>query len=139
MIPRVYPSLYDTPSTTLIAVGIGIAIVLLIQLIVGRIHQTAKTDHAYLTRFVTTLVSLVVGVYIADLLIAGPDTSLLSDSEHDTILNFIKDTCLMVFSYYFGLKAQTPVEPAGGGSGSDNAGGGGGIATTDNGGPTSEG
>jgi hypothetical protein len=80
-----------------------------------------------------------VGVYIADLLIAGPDTSLLSDSEHDTILNFIKDTCLMVFSYYFGLKAQTPVEPAGGGSGSDNAGGGGGIATTDNGGPTSEG
>jgi len=110
MIERVYPSLYDSTNTTLIAVGIGISIVLLIQLIVGRIHQTAKTDHAYLTRFVTTLVALVVGVYIADLLIAGPDTSLLSDSEHDTILNFIKDTCLMVFSYYFGLKAQTPVD-----------------------------
>lgn len=134
MIERVYPSLYDNTNTTLIAVGIGISIVLLIQLIVGRIHQTAKTDHAYLTRFVTTLVSLVVGVYIADLLIAGPDTSLLSDSEHDTILNFIKDTCLMVFSYYFGLKAQTPP---------DSVSAGGGIATaataTDSEAPTNEG
>lgn len=134
MIERVYPSLYDSTNTTLIAVGIGISIVLLIQLIVGRIHQTAKTDHAYLTRFVTTLVSLVVGVYIADLLIAGPDTSLLSDSEHDTILNFIKDTCLMVFSYYFGLKAQTPIE-------GPPSGGGGRIATDTTGSeaPTSEG
>lgn len=122
--PRPYPSLYDTTSTTLIAVGVGVGIVLLIQLVLERVRQTAKTDHAYLTRFVTTLVSLVVGVYIADLLLSGPDTSLLSDSEHDTILGFIKDTCLMVFSYYFGLKAQTPPDnnESGGGKATEGIG-----------------
>jgi hypothetical protein len=107
-VPRVYPSLYDSISTTFGAVAIGIVIVALVQFLIAKVTQKAKTDHMYLTRFVTTLVALVVGVYIADLLIAGPDTSLLSDSEHDVILHFIKDTCLMVFSYYFGLKAQTP-------------------------------
>jgi hypothetical protein len=107
-VPRVYPSLYDSISTTFGAVAIGIVIVALVQILIAKVTQKAKTDHMYLTRFVTTLVAIVVGVYIADLLIAGPDTSLLSDSEHDVILHFIKDTCLMVFSYYFGLKAQTP-------------------------------
>jgi hypothetical protein len=106
--PRSYPSLYDSISTMFGAVAIGIVIVALVQILIAKVTQKAKTDHMYLTRFVTTLVALVVGVYIADLLIAGPDTSLLSDSEHDVILHFIKDTCLMVFSYYFGLKAQTP-------------------------------
>lgn len=105
---RKYPSLYDTTENTFIAVGIGLFIIISIQLVVARMYQTAKSDHAYLTRFVTALVALVVGVYITDLLIAGPDTSLLADDEHDTILGFITDTCLMVFSYYFGLKAQTP-------------------------------
>jgi len=50
-------------------------------------------------------VALVIGAYIADLLIAGPDTSLLSDEEHTIILHFIKDTCLMVFAYFFGTKS----------------------------------
>ena len=53
-----------------------------------------------------SLVALVVGAYIADLLIAGPDTSLLSDDEHTIILGFIKDICLMVFAFYFGTKAS---------------------------------
>jgi len=105
---RVYPSLYDTTPTTLAAVAIGVLIVASIQVLVVRMYSTAKSEHVYLTRFVTSLVALIVGCYIADLLIAGPDTSLLTEQEHTMILTFIKDTALMIFSYYFGLKAQSP-------------------------------
>jgi len=51
------------------------------------------------------------GAYIADLLIAGPDTSLLSPEEHLTILGFVKDVCLMVFAYFFGTKSVAPSSP----------------------------
>lgn len=86
----------------------GAAIVGAIQVLVHKMYSTAKTEHVYLTRFVTSLVALIVGCYIADLLIAGPDTSLLTEDEKTLILTFVKDTALMIFSYYFGLKAQAP-------------------------------
>lgn len=105
---RAYPSLYDSTPTTILAIVFGISIVGGIQLLVKRLWATATSEHVYLTRFVTTLVALIVGCYIADLLIAGPDTSLLSDNEKTLILTFVKDTALMIFSYYFGLKAQAP-------------------------------
>ena len=107
---RAYPSLYDSLDTTLLAVGIGLFIVTAIQLLVARMFRTARTDYGYLTWFATGLVSCVVGVYVADMLIAGPDTELLSAQERLSILDFIKSICLMVFSYYFGLKSQPPKE-----------------------------
>lgn len=110
---RAYPSLYDNTSTTILAILLGIVIVGGIQFSVQNIYRKAKNEHELLTRFVVSLVALVVGAYITDLLIAGPDTSLLSDDEHTIILGFIKDICLMVFAFYFGTKASaTP--PSGG-------------------------
>lgn len=106
--PRQYPSLYDSTGTTMVAVAVGLALIFSIQIMVSKIAKSTKSDHVFLTRFVTSLVALVVGAYIADTLIAGPDTSLLSDDERMLVLHFIKDTCLMVFAYYFGLKAQVP-------------------------------
>ena len=105
---RQYPSLYDNTGTTIVAVVLGIAIVGAIQALVIRMYATAKSEHDYLTRFVTSLVAIIVGCYVADLLIAGPSTELLTAGEKTLILTFIKDTALMIFSYYFGLKAQTP-------------------------------
>ena len=102
---REYPSLYDAKSTTVVAILLGIAIVGAIQLGIVRMYTTAKTEQAYLTRFVTALVGLVMGAYIADLLIAGPSTNLLSDADHTLILSFIKDIALMIFAYYFGTKS----------------------------------
>ena len=110
--PRSYPSLYDSTATTLAAVLLGFAIVAAVQGLVLKLYSSSKGEHVYLTRFVTAMVALIVGAYLADLLIAGPDTSLLSDADHTLILTFLKDTCLMVFSYYFGLKAQAPKEDA---------------------------
>lgn len=105
---RAYPSLYDSTWTTLAAIVMGLAIIGGIQVIVARMYQSAKNEQEYLTRFVTGLVGLVMGAYIADLLIAGPDTSLLSNEEHLTILGFVKDVCLMVFAYFFGTKSAAP-------------------------------
>lgn len=104
---RKYPSLYDNTGTTILAVILGIVIVGGIQVAVQRIYTKAKSEHEILTRFVVSIVALVVGAYITDLLIAGPDTSLLSDDEHTIILGFIKDICLMVFAFYFGTKAAS--------------------------------
>lgn len=104
---RGYPSLYDSKASTIVAVMLGMLIVGGIQLIVHNIHKNAKTDYRALTQFVTMMVALVLGAYMADLLIAGPDTSLLSDDEHTIILGFVKDICLMVFSYYFGTRSAS--------------------------------
>jgi phosphotransferase system glucose/maltose/N-acetylglucosamine-specific IIC component len=105
---RVYPSLYDGTWTTFAAIVFGVIIVGSVQALVVKMYSSAKSEHDYLTRFVTSLVAMIVGCYIADLLIAGPSTELLTPNEKSMILSFVKDTALMIFSYYFGLKAQTP-------------------------------
>lgn len=105
---RQYPSLYDSTGTTIVAVALGATIVGALLALVVRMYSTAKSEHDYLTRFVTSLVAVIVGCYVADLLIAGPSTELLSQEEKTMILTFVKDTALMIFSYYFGLKAQAP-------------------------------
>lgn len=105
---RTYPSLYDSNSGTVIAILIGLAIIGALLRVVGLIFQVSANEHEALTRFVMSMVAVVVGVYVADLLIAGPDTSLLADTERSTILAFIKDTCLTVFAYYFGTRSLPP-------------------------------
>jgi hypothetical protein len=54
--------------------------------------------------------ALIAGVFIADKIIAGPSTELLNEQEALKVLEFIQQTCLMVFAYYFGTKAQPPKE-----------------------------
>ena len=103
-----YPSLYDTKATAIIAILIGIAIVSGVQYWIARIFATSKTEHHALTHFVTAMVGLILGVYVCDMLIAGPSTELLGEQERITILAFIKDICLMVFAYYFGTRAIPP-------------------------------
>ena len=115
---KLYPSLYDTLPTTVAAIAIGVGIIGGIQWTVRRIFAREKADHKALTQFVTSMFALIVGVWIADKLIAGPSTELLLPGESSQLLTFIKDITLMVFSYYFGTKANVPTEdsaPAEGG------------------------
>jgi len=100
-----YPSLYDTKSTTVVAILLGILIIGGIQYMVHRIFAANKNEHKALTQFVTSMVALVIGAYLCDLIVSGPATSLMTAHEHNTILAFVKDVCLMVFAYYFGTKA----------------------------------
>lgn len=107
---KVYPSLYDTLPTTVAAIAIGVGIIGGIQWTVRKIFTREKADHKALTQFVTSMFALIVGVWIADKLIAGPSTELLESGESSQLLTFIKDITLMVFSYYFGTKANVPQE-----------------------------
>jgi len=110
VVEKTYPSLYDTLPTTVAAIAIGIGIIGGIQWTVRKIFTREKADHKALTQFVTSMFALIVGVWIADKLIAGPSTELLETGESSQLLTFIKDITLMVFSYYFGTKANVPVE-----------------------------
>ena len=105
-----FHSLYQTFGGTLTAVALGVLIIVGIQLIVSRIFNSARTMSDSLTTFATAMVAVLVGIYVCDLLIAGPKVMLLREAERTTIVTFIKDISLMCFSYYFGSK--TIKEPA---------------------------
>jgi hypothetical protein len=102
-----YPSLYDSTATTLLAIVLGMSILGGIQFFVARIFKNARDEYAALTQFVLSMVGLIIGAYLVDLIISGPDTSLLSASEKATILDFIKTTCGLVFGYYFGSRTKS--------------------------------
>lgn len=101
-----FHSLYGTFGGTLSAILAGAIIIVGIQAVVSRIFNSARTMSDSLTTFATSMVAVLVGVYVCDLLIAGPEVMLLRESERTTIVTFIKDISLMCFSYYFGSKTN---------------------------------
>ena len=101
-----FHSLYRTFGGTLTAVALGLIIIVGIQMIVARVFNSSRTMSDSLTTFATAMVAVLVGIYVCDLLIAGPDVMLLRDDERTTIVTFIKDISLMCFSYYFGSKTS---------------------------------
>jgi len=102
-----FSSLYDTQAGTITAIAFGLTVVVVIQLLVTRIFAGAKSMVEALTFFATAMVSILVAVYLCDLLIAGPDVLLLRDGERSSIVSFIEDICLMTFAYFFGTKTST--------------------------------
>ena len=107
-----FSSLYESFGGTMTAVALGILIIIGIQLVVGRIFNAKRTMSDSLTTFATAMVAVLVGIYVCDLLIAGPQVMLLREAERTTIVTFIKDISLMCFSYYFGSKTKETKEPA---------------------------
>jgi len=102
-----FSSLYDTQGGTVTAIAFGLGVVVVVQLLVARIFAGAKTMVEALTFFATAMVSVLVAVYLCDLLIAGPDVLLLQEGERSSIVSFIEDICLMTFAYFFGTKTST--------------------------------
>jgi hypothetical protein len=102
-----FSSLYDTQGGTITAIAFGLILVVVVQLLVTRIFAGAKSMVEALTFFATAMVSVLVAVYLCDLLIAGPDVLLLRDGERSSIFSFIENTCLMTFAYFFGTKTST--------------------------------
>ena len=102
-----FSSLYDTQGGTITAIAFGLGVVVVVQLLVARIFSGAKSMVEALTFFATAMVSVLVGVYLCDLLIAGPDVLLLREGERSSIVSFIEDICLMTFAYFFGTKTST--------------------------------
>lgn len=101
-----FSSLYDTQGGTIAAIAFGLGVVVVVQLLVARIFSHAKSMIEALTFFATAMVAFLVAVYLCDLLIAGPDVLLLRAGERAAIVGFVKDTCLMVFAYFFGTRSN---------------------------------
>ena len=106
-----FHSLYQSFGGTLTAVSLGVLIIVGIQFVVNRIFNSARTMSDSLTTFATAMVAVLVGIYVCDLLIAGPEIMLLREAERTTIVTFIKDISLMCFSYYFGSKTTKEPTP----------------------------
>lgn len=100
-----FVSLYNSVWTTFVAILLGVVIVGGIQIGVARIFTRERNPHRALTQFVTMMVAIMVGVYVSDMLIAGPHVELLGEGERASILGFVKDTALMIFAYYFGTQS----------------------------------
>jgi hypothetical protein len=101
-----FSSLYDTQAGTITAIAFGVSVVVVVQFLVARIFSHAKSMIEALTFFATAMVAFLVAVYLCDLLIAGPDVLLLRAGERASIVGFVKDTCLMVFAYFFGTRSN---------------------------------
>jgi hypothetical protein len=100
-----FVSLYGSPIGTVIAICCGLSIVVAIQYLVARTFSASKSTIEALTYFATSMVAILMAIYVCDLLIAGPDVLLLRDNERSEIVGFAQDICLMVFSYFFGTKS----------------------------------
>jgi len=99
-----YPSLYDAKSTTVIAILLGVAIIAAIQVHVARMFSQAKNETSALAHFVMSMMAIIIGVFVVDTVISGPDTSLLSASEKASVMELIRANVALVFGYYFGSK-----------------------------------
>jgi len=99
-----YPSLYDTKGTTVVAILLGIAIIAAIQVHVARMFSHAKNETSALAQFVMSMMAIIIGVFVVDTVISGPDTSLLSASEKASVMELIRANVALVFGYYFGSK-----------------------------------
>ena len=99
-----YPSLYDTKGTTVVAILLGIAIIAAIQVHVARMFSQAKNETSALAQFVMSMMAIIIGVFVVDTVISGPDTSLLSASEKASVMELIRANVALVFGYYFGSK-----------------------------------
>jgi hypothetical protein len=102
-----FSSLYYTQTGTIAAIVCGMAIIIVVQIKVARIFGSARSIIEALTYFATSMVAVLVGIYVCDLLIAGPNVLLLREGERSSIVNFVKDICLMVFAYFFGTKTAS--------------------------------
>ena len=90
-----------------LTIGISIAVVGMIQFLIFKIYASNKNTYRALTHFVTTMLGLVIGGYIVNLLVSDPDQKIMSAQESMTIVSFVKDICLMVFAYYFGTQSNS--------------------------------
>lgn len=90
-----------------LTIGVSIAVVGMIQFLIFKIYASNKNTYRALTHFVTTMLGLVIGGYIVNLLVSDPGQKIMSEQESMTIVSFIKDICLMVFAYYFGTQSNS--------------------------------
>lgn len=106
-----YPSLYDSKGTTVVAILLGVAMIAAIQVHVARMFAQAKSETSALAQFVMSMMAIIIGIFVVDTVISGPDTSLLSAAEKASVMELIRANVALVFGYYFGSKTAQAAKP----------------------------
>ncbi len=86
-----------------------LGVILSLMLIVGAVYfvnkMFYKETQEILVKFILLVFTALVGVYVADKIIAFK-IALLSDAQDKDLFDLIKTLILMIFSYYFGTKKE---------------------------------
>jgi len=95
--------MFSSSNTFIMIFGV----LLSLAFIVGSIWYVSRLfinqTQEILVRFILLVFTALVGVYVADKIIAFK-ISLLSDGQDKELFDLIKTLILMIFSYYFGTK-----------------------------------
>ena len=102
----------------LMVVGVALSLFLIGGLVwyVNSVIPKALDERQWLTRFVALVLTVFLGVFVADLVVSW-DEQLLSNELRVGLFELIKSIVLVVFGYQFGARGQTdpalkPVEPS---------------------------
>ena len=78
---------------------------------VNSVIPKALDERQWLTRFVALVLTVFLGVFVADLLVSW-DVQLLSNELRVGLFELIKSIVLVVFGYQFGARGQAETPPA---------------------------
>jgi len=95
--------MFSSSNTYIMLMGVFLSLLFIVGAIwyVSRLFNNQTQE--ILVRFILLVFTALVGVYVADKIIAFK-ISLLSDGQDKELFDLIKTLILMIFSYYFGTK-----------------------------------
>ena len=103
--------MYHSDSWLMI-VGVSLSLFLIGGLVwyVNSVIPTALDERQWLTRFVALVLTVFLGVFVADLVVSW-DVQLLSNELRVGLFELIKSIVLVVFGYQFGARGQAETSP----------------------------
>jgi hypothetical protein len=88
---------------SILGVLLGVSFIVFMLFFVNRLLKDSTQD--ILVKFILTVFTSMVGLYIVDKLVAFK-IDLLPEEQNNELFDLIKTLILMIFSYYFGTKSE---------------------------------
>lgn len=102
--------MFSSTNTAIMMAGVLLSLALIVFAMYYVNKLFADSTQEILVRFILLVFTALVGVYVADKIIAFK-INLLSDEQDAQLFDLIKTLVLMIFSYYFGSKTQEKQKP----------------------------
>ena len=96
----------------LMVLGVALSLSLIVLLVwyVNSVIPKTLDERQWLTRFVALVLTVFLGVFVADLVVSW-DVQLLSNELRVGLFELIKSIVLVVFGYQFGARGQAQEQP----------------------------
>ena len=96
----------------LMVLGVALSLSLIVLLVwyVNSVIPKTLDERQWLTRFVALVLTVFLGVFVADLVVSW-DVQLLSNELRVGLFELIKSIVLVVFGYQFGARGQSQEQP----------------------------